>query len=277
MGIVATAIMLFGGVFWLNSRAKKAKANGEGYGNHEDLGLRTEEHADLPGFGVSILPILVVLIGNFVLTKFVFASMDGAYLEESYNMTLGAVLGNWSLITSLVLAILVAIAFNYKRFEKGVMATLKDGVQGSFLAVMNTASEVGYGNVIKSLAAFGLVATAMTDISSNPLVGEAISSSVLAGITGSASGGLSIALETFGDVFMQRAAAAGISPEVLHRVAAVACGGLDTLPHNGAVITLLGITGMSHKEAYVNIGMCTVVIPLFAVIAIIILGSLGVV
>ena len=276
LGIVATLIMLFGGMFWLNSRAKKAKANGEGYGVHEDIGIRSDEQLDLPGIGASILPILVVLIGNLIFTKFVFANMEAAYLEEQYNTTLGAVLGNWSLICALTLGVLLAIVLNYKRFEKGVMHTLKEGVQGSFLAVMNTASEVGYGNVIKSLAAFAMIATFMTDISSNPLIGEAISSSVLAGVTGSASGGLSIALETFGDVFMERAAQAGISPGVLHRVASVACGGLDTLPHNGAVITLLGITGMTHKEAYANIGMCTVVIPTIATIAIIILGSFGI-
>lgn len=277
LGIVATAIMMFGGIFWLNSRAKKAKAMGEGYGEHGDSHLHGEDKNNLPNFGTSILPILVVLIGNFILTKFVFANIDGTYLEEQYNTTLGAVLGNWSLITALLAGVLLAIVMNLNRFEKGVMATLKEGVQGSFLAVMNTASEVGYGNVIKSLGAFALVATFMTDISSNPLVGEAISSSVLAGITGSASGGLSIALETFGETFLARAAASGISPEVLHRVAAIACGGLDTLPHNGAVITLLGITGMTHKECYVNIGMCTVVIPTIAVVVVIILGTMGIV
>lgn len=277
LGIVATAIMMFGGVFWLNSRAKKARTMGEGYGDHGDSHLHGEDRDKLPGFGASILPILVVLIGNFVFTKFVFAHTDAAYLEEQYNTTLGAVLGNWSLITALICGVLLAIVLNLKRFEKGVMTTIKEGVQGSFLAVMNTASEVGYGNVIKSLGAFALVAAFMTDVSSNPLVGEAISSSVLAGITGSASGGLSIALETFGETFLQRAMDSGISPEVLHRVAAIACGGLDTLPHNGAVITLLGITGMTHKECYVNIGMCTVVIPTIAVVVIILLGTVGIV
>lgn len=114
-------------------------------------------------------------------------------------------------------------------------------------------------------------------ISSNPLVSEAISVSVLAGITGSASGGLSIALATLGDTFLETAKQIGLNPQVLHRVASIACGGLDTLPHNGAVITLLGITGMTHKQSYIDIGMCTVIIPTISVIAIIILGSMGVV
>jgi len=157
------------------------------------------------------------------------------------------------------------------------MSTLKEGVQGSFLAIMNTASEVGYGNVIKTLAAFGIVGGALMGISSNPLVTTAISSSVLAGITGSASGGVSIALEAFGQTFIDQAMARGIDIQVLHRVAAVACGGLDSLPHNGAVITLLGITGMTHKESYAHLGMVTVVIPTIAAIAIIALGSLGIV
>ena len=180
------------------------------------------------------------------------------------------------MVIALIIGIVLVVVFNFKRFENGVVESLKEGVNGSLLAVMNTASEVGYGNVIKSLAGFAIVASGMLSISSNPLIGEAIASSVLAGITGSASGGLSIALATFAEGFMETAGAAGISPEVLHRVAAVACGGLDTLPHNGAVITLLAVTGMTHKQCYANIGMCTVVIPTIATIVIIILGSMGI-
>jgi H+/gluconate symporter-like permease len=268
--------MLFGGMFWLTSRLSKARALGEGYGEHGDSHLHGTDTTNLPSFTVSILPILFVLVGNFILSKQVFPNIDAAYLETDYKTTLTAVLGSWSLIVSLIIGVLLAIGLNYKRFDD-ILRCLREGVQGSFLAIMNTASEVGYGNVIKGLAAFSIVAAGMTSISANPLVGEAISSSVLAGITGSASGGLSIALETFSETFMARAAEQGISPEVLHRVASVACGGLDTLPHNGAVITLLGITGMTHKQCYANIGMCTVVIPTIAVIAIIILGSFGVV
>ena len=110
----------------------------------------------------------------------------------------------------------------------------------------------------------------------NPLVGGAISTSVLAGVTGSASGCMSIALATFADTFSKQAEAMGISHEVLHRVVAVASGGMDTLPHNGAVITLLAVTGMTHKESYVDIGMNTVIIPLISCVVIIILGSIGI-
>lgn len=276
LGMVAAAIMLFGGVFWITSRLNKSKKAGEGYGDHPNENISKVAPENMPGFASSIIPILSVIIVNLIMSRYIFAkTYDGAYLETLYNTKLAAVAGNWSLIIALLVGIALAILLNIKRVS--VKKSLWDGVQGSFLAIMNTASEVGYGNVIKSLAGFSIVAAGMLGISSNPLIGEAISSSVLAGITGSASGGLSIALETFAPQFLQEAQAVGISPEVLHRVAAVACGGLDTLPHNGAVITLLGITGMTHKECYVNIGMCTVVIPLIACAVIIILGSMGIV
>lgn len=277
LGIIAALIMFFGGTLWIISRAVKAKKAGEGYGNHPNENLNTVDSNDLPSFGTAIIPILIVLIGNFVLSKIVFPGMDFSYLQDKYNIAPSAVLGNWSLILSLIVAIAFAISLNVKRFKKGIMSTLKEGVQGSFLAIMNTASEVGYGNVIKTLAAFGIVGGALMGISSNPLVTTAISSSVLAGITGSASGGVSIALEAFGQTFMDQAMARGIDIQVLHRVAAVACGGLDSLPHNGAVITLLGITGMTHKESYAHLGMVTVVIPTIAAIVIVTLGSFGIV
>lgn len=278
LGIVAAIIMFFLTCIWVSRRITNAKKTGEGYGkNHKNEHIDTTDLSTLPSFWLSIVPMLLVLIGNFILSKYVLPGMDNSYLEELYKTTPAAVLGTWSLIISLIIGILVAIVINYKRLNGHVMDSLKDGVQGSFLAIMNTASEVGYGNVIKTLAAFTIVGGAMMGISSNVLVNEAIVTSVLAGVTGSASGGVSIALEAFGDAFLAQAAAAGISPEVLHRVAAVASGGLDSLPHNGAIITLLGITGMTHKESYLDIGICTVVIPSIAAIVIVTLGSLGVV
>lgn len=276
LGIVATIIMFGFGMLWLESRLKKARAAGEGYGNHNDALTAPIEDSNLPSFGISMLPIVVVIVGNYIFSKFVFTNYNGAYLEQ-YDTALPTVMGNWSLILALILGVIVAIAFNYKRFPGGVLGCLKDGVQGSFLAIMNTASEVGYGNVIKTLAGFTILSTALVTLVSNPLIGGAIASSTLAGVTGSASGGLSIALETFGSTFLQRCIDMGINPAVLHRVVAVACGGLDTLPHNGAVITLLSVCGLTHKESYLNVGMCTVIIPTIAVAAMIFLSTFGIV
>ena len=137
------------------------------------------------------------------------------------------------------------------------MPTVKGGlahaVSGALLATMNTASEYGFGSVIASLAGFAAVKTAIGSAFSHPLVNEAVSVNVLAGITGSASGGLAIALAALGQQYLEAAQAAGISPEVLHRVASMASGGMDTLPHNGAVITLLAITGLTHRQSYRDI------------------------
>lgn len=275
IGLIASTVMFFGGLFWLQYRANKAMKRGEGYGNHKNENIVKFNENELPGFWISMLPIIVVLIMSFILSKYIFPSMNLNYLEK-YNTVASKVIGNWSLIISLVTSIIIAYIFNYKKMANPI-GTLTKGVNGSFLAVMNTASEVGYGNVIAGLGAFLVIKGALLGLSSNPLISEAISVSSLAGITGSASGGLSIALGALGDVYLKEASIMGISPQVLHRIAAIACGGLDTMPHNGAVITLLGVTGLTHKESYVDIGMCTAVIPTLAVIVCIIFGSMGVV
>ncbi|MEG2347860.1 MAG: hypothetical protein RSB50_09290 [Cetobacterium sp.] len=230
---------------------------------------------NLPSFTVAILPIISVLVISFICSKFVYPSVNLEYLKE-YNTTSGKVVGNWSLIIALIFSIVIALVLNYKRMNN-ILKTINNGVQGSFLAIMNTASEVGYGNVIASLAAFSIVKMAIIGISSNPLISEAVSVSSLAGITGSASGGLSIALEALGETYLKEANLMGISPEVLHRISAMACGGLDTLPHNGAVITLLAVTGLTHKESYIDIGVCTVIIPAIAVGVCIFLSQFGII
>ncbi len=114
-------------------------------------------------------------------------------------------------------------------------------------------------------------------IEGNPLISQAVSVNILAGATGSASGGMGIALEALGEQYMALAMSTGISPEAFHRVASLSSGGLDTLPHNGAVLTLLAVTAMTHKDSYKDIFMVGSVIPILAVIAAILLASVGLV
>lgn len=275
LGIVASLIMYFGGIFWVQGRAAKAMAKGEGYGHHPNEKITTFDLEKLPNIGIALFPIFTVLIVSFVLSKFVYPSMDLSYLE-AYKTSAGKVVGNWSLIISLTVSILTGLALNAKRLDN-MLKTLTDGVSGSFLAIMNTASEVGYGNVISGLAAFAIVKGAILGLSSNPVISEAISVTTLAAITGSASGGLSIALGALGETYAQTAASMGISLQVMHRVASIACGALDTMPHNGAVITLLAVTGLTHRESYGDIAMCTAIIPVIATIAVIILANFGIV
>nr|WP_303623936.1 hypothetical protein [Psychrobacter sp. PraFG1] len=153
--------------------------------------------------------------------------------------------------------------------------SINRGTYDSMLPIFNTASEVGYGAVIASLAGFIIIRDSILNLTpDNPLISEAVAMTTLAGITGSSSGGLSIALSTLGESYYKMALATGIDPELMHRVAVMAAGGLDTLPHSGAVITLLAICGLTHKQSYLNIAMVTMGIPLIATTVVIVLGTL---
>jgi H+/gluconate symporter-like permease len=209
-----------------------------------------------------------------VMTWWVIPAMDLAYLAEPRFGRVGVndVRGIWALIASLGLAILMAIVLHWPRWTD-LKGSINQGTMSSLLPIFNTASEIGYGAVIGSLAAFAVVQAAVMGISSNPLISEAITVNIMAGITGSATGGLSLALGMLGKTYAEAGAAAGINPELLHRVATIASGGLDSLPHNGAVITLLGICRLTHRQSYIDIFMVTVIGPLLALTVVLILGS----
>ena len=279
LGTICGIIMFAVGTWWLMHRAKLANARGEGYGDHPNEVVKNFDNANLPNVWVALVPIFIVLVLNFILSEYVFsANATGFdYLKaKPFETSLGAVRGIWALVISLVVALIVAVGMNWKRFDN-VKESVNSGVFGSMLPILNTASEVGYGNVVKTLGAFAIIQAALLGISDNPLITSAIATNVLAGITGSASGGMSIALGAMGDTFYQAALVQHINPEVLHRVVAIACGGLDSLPHNGAVITLLGITQLTHRQSYADIGMVSVVIPVATCVIAIVLGTMGIV
>ena len=280
LSTIAGIIILVLGMLWLNARVRKAMAAGEGYGIHKDDPVVDENTSyNLPSFFISIAPIFIVIILNYVFSKIVFPSMDLSYLSDAkYGAVANpaSVIGIWAIIAALVVAILFMIGAFWQRWVS-LMKTLNEGSYGSLLPILNTATEVGYGNVIASLAGFVIIRDLILNVSANPLISEAIAVNILAGITGSASGGMSIALGAMGDIFYQQAIAMKINPEVLHRVVAMACGGLDTLPHNGAVVTLLGITQLTHRQSYADIGMVSVIIPIAVTVVGIVLGTMGVV
>ncbi|MBM3606672.1 MAG: GntP family permease [Alphaproteobacteria bacterium] len=274
-GLLAGIIMLAGGTLWLNRRA--AAAQTEGYGDHQATSADASlpEDADLPSFAVAILPVIAVIVINATLTWLVFPNISAAYLAEpEYGATdLSAVAGIWAIIVSLVVSILLAVGLNLRRFGN-LRESVNAGTMGSLLPIFNTASEVGYGAVIASLPAFALIRDVVLGLfPNNPVASLAVAVNVLAGITGSASGGMSIALNTLGERFAEMGQAQGISMELMHRVTALASGGFDALPHNGAVITLLAITGLTHKKSYADIFVVAVAIPVLATILVILLGS----
>lgn len=266
-GTVGAAMMCICGLWWLTYRKNKLMAAGEGFGRLDSRAM-SEQDAGVGDINpyLAMLPLLTVLLLNIALTLY-FRTLDVAIMAATKELPLANTsvpVANWAVITSLVVGILLALILCRKQFKArcNMMTTLNAGAIGSLLAIMNTASEVGFGSVVSSLPGFTSVQKFITGVSAgNPLFSEAITINVLAGITGSASGGMSIALEAMGDKFLEMGKLAGITPELLHRVAAMASGGFDSLPHNGAIITLLVITGMTHKESYPDIGMITVVQP----------------
>ncbi|MDX7992423.1 GntP family permease [Xenorhabdus littoralis] len=278
LGVIGSVVMFVAGYGWLNYRVRKARVAAERYGNDDDTpekNSHSQEEIRLPALWQALLPIFLVIACNYVLGN-VIPLMNTEYLSEArYGQTkLNNVLGLWAIIGALVISCLSIIVLNWPRW-KNLTDTLNKGTVGALLPIFNTASEVGYGAVIASLAAFSVISNFLLNMSAgNVLISESIVISMLVGSTGSASGGLSIALNMMGDHFLQLADASGIAPELLHRVAAMASGGLDTLPHNGAVISLLAICGLTHKRAYLDIFMVTLLGGLLGLVVVIILGSL---
>ncbi len=276
IGTISGLVMFGLGAMWLQSRANKAQSKGEGYGvdtqESEKLtdGVTSQGHMPIL---LALLPLLLVIGVNALFTYLVFPSVDFSSLKDLYpKLDPAKQTGLWSLIIALVAACLSLVLFRLGKWNN-LKETVNKGVLGSMLPIFNTASEVGYGAVVASLAGFVVIRDMVLNVSSNPLISEAVAMNVLAGITGSSSGGMSIALQTLGGDYLAMANAAGISPELLHRIAALAAGCLDTLPHSGAVITLLAICGMTHKQSYGNVAMCTVVIPMVSVAVAITLGT----
>ncbi|MEM9477909.1 MAG: GntP family permease [Pseudomonadota bacterium] len=279
-GLLAAVIIAAFGLWWLKTRIGAATARGDGYGEDDDFSGPDDEagntKADLPNIWVALAPIVIVILANLATSRLVLPNFDTRFLaEELYgNASLDDVRGIWSLIVGLVVAILAAIAMNFRHLTS-INTSLKEGVSASFLPIFNTSSEVGYGTVIASIAAFVILRDAVVNIAPGyPLISEALAVNILAGVTGSASGGMSIALEALGDQYLQMAIENDVYPELLHRVAALSSGGFDVLPHNGAVITLLAITGLTHEKSYFDIFMVAVVGPLLGLGAVLLLSVL---
>ena len=263
VGLTGAALVLLGGLFWLDRRCAWAAIAGEGYGTGHLHEPEARTRDDLPSLGAAVLPLILVLAVNFTLSRTVW-SIDTWYPEAAIRGAFPATnprdaAPSWAVIVALSVGIMATLALHGRRMRVTVSASLSAATAGALQAIFNTASEVGFGTVIKSLPGFSVVRGWVLDVSRNVLVSEAVAVNVLAGITGSASGGLSIALEVMGGYYLEAARAQGISPELLHRIAAMASGGMDTLPHNGAVITLLAITGLTHRQSYPDIFAITLI------------------
>lgn len=258
-GFLGGMLILTLGYTYLNWRVKQARRRGEGYGIHEEKATISVDNEVSISFPLAVFPLVTVLGINLYLSQFF--AWPPEMLANFPSVSLKMVQGVWSLIVAMTTGLIIAVIIGWKNLNTAhnLAKSLNAGAIGSLLAIMNTASEVGYGNVIKTLTGFNYIRDALLSIKigGTPLVSEAIAVNVLAGVTGSASGGMSIALGVMGKTYLEWANAVGLSPQMLHRVASMASGGMDTLPHNGAVITLLAVCGMTHRDSYGDIFVIT--------------------
>ena len=298
LGIIASAIMLAFGLWWLARAERAARRAGEGFGvaiaaagtaagdppfrerattasAFDPAEIRHgRPSAESPGALIAALPLIVVVAVNLVASLVVLPRLDLSFLsgERWGGAGVASVSGVWSVLLALALAILTLVIVNFRRLS-ALRETVDAGATASVLPVLSVASLVGFGSVVAAMPAFSVVRDWVLGIGGGPLVSLAVATNILAALTGSASGGLTIALEALGGPFMQMAADLHIDPALMHRVAVIGAGTLDSLPHNGAVVTLLAVCGSTHKESYFDIVMVGVVGAVLGLVAVIVLGT----
>jgi len=298
LGIIAAAIMLSFGLWWLGRVESAARRAGEGYGTssrpetpiddetlRECASLASEfdpaeipqgSHAEnLPSALVALVPLIVVIVVNLTMSIIVLPHIDTNFLAEArWGATSFAEVGGvWAVVIALFAAIVTLMMLNLRRLSS-LRSSMDAGANASVLPAFSVASLVGFGAVVAALPAFGLVRDFVLSIEGGPLVSLAVATNTLAAMTGSASGGMTIALDALGETYLRLATEHGIEAALLHRVAVMSAGTLDSLPHNGAVVTLLAVCGMTHRESYFDIFMVAIVGALIALAAVIVLGSI---
>lgn len=299
LGVIASIIMLGFGLWWLHLAETRARQAGEGFNGtavdtdavaddqwireqaslareFDTAEIRRGRHGDsAPPIWLAVLPLAVVICVNLLMSLVVLPRLDFAFLaDERWGATtLSSVAGVWAVAVALLTAIVVLIATSHRHLPS-LRESVDAGANAAVLPVVTVASLVGFGAVIASLPAFAVVREWVLTIQGGPLVSLAIATNLLAALTGSASGGMTIALDALGETYMRLAATHGIDPALMHRVAAIGSGTLDSLPHNGGVVTLLAVCGSTHRESYLDLVMVAIVGAILALVAVIILGTL---
>ena len=253
MSIVAILLIGIPGYFYLEWRAHKAKSQGLHFVEDPKHLESASEVVEQPSWHwlCGLVPLIVVVLMLNVLP----------------NLLAKAGVAEWSSSQAIVVALIggiVTVCLMNAHQLNSILPAINEGANGSLGAIMNTACAVGFGSVVKVVPGFTLLKNAMLNMPGSILFSEAVAVNVLAGATGSASGGMSIALEALAPQYLEKAMSIGLNPEYLHRIASLASGGLDTLPHNGAVLTLLAVSNCKHKESYMDICVTSCIIPVIA-------------
>lgn len=259
--IISAIVMFVPAYIYLSRRIKQTRAKGEHFVEDPKFVEEDFDYTKLPSWHwlSGIIPIIVVV---FMLNIFPKLIANRVELDSSQ-----------AIVIALLCGILICVLMNLSRFSV-VFPAINEGANGSLTAIMNTACAVGFGSVVKVMPGFASLTDIILGMQGSILFSLALAVNLLAGSTGSASGGLSIALEALAPKYIEIANASGIPLGALHRISSISCGGLDTLPHNGAVLTLLAVSNCTHKESYKDIAITTCVIPVIASLAMGLIGGL---
>lgn len=267
-GIFASLLMFSLGMLYLERQRKKALGNNEGFHpTDRDLTLiSADQNEILPHWGRAITP-LIIVIGTIVtprlLTFLGYTPVDGSLVIFALSQPL-----LWPSIALLVGIIFTVIMF--PKLHKNTLVTVGKGADDAIIPLIATAVVIGFGSVVTKTDGFISLSQWLLSLDLNPLISIFISVSMMSAIVGSSTGGLQIFLSTMSDSYIAK----GVEPEILHRIATMASGGFDSLPHCGAVVAVLAIAGLTHKEGYKDIGIVTVVIPVIATLSTITIYSI---
>lgn len=248
MGTTAFILQAAAALIYLNWEARRLRSKGFHFEDERNEAAKFNENEDLPNVVLSVLPIVTVVV---LLNAFDFPAV-------------GALTGG---------VLLTGVLF-FNRLRANLVPSINTACGNSMPAILNTACAVGFGSVIQTLSGFESIVSMIESLAGgNPFIFAFIAINILAGVTGSASGGMTIALNAVGD----RLLATGASPAALARVCAVSSGGLDSLPHNGAVITIINYCGQNHKKSYFPIFVVSVIVPIFGGLWCVLLANMGIV
>jgi len=261
VGLVASVAMFAMGMWYLERERLAARRRGETFrpGPADAVPASGPSTADLPSTTAALLPLALVLLA-IIVPQWVIAVAYGnareglpPLLEFSRSQPV-----LWISLAMLAGTILAAVLL--RRFLPDPWTAVSKGAEGAILPLINTGAVIGFGAVVKSTDAFGRFAALLIDSDMPPLLSAAVAINVMAGIVGSATGGLGIFMQSLAPRYLET----GVSPDLLHRIVTIGSGGLDSLPHSGAVVSLLTVMGLTHREAYRDVAAVSVVVPLVA-------------
>lgn len=295
LGIIASIVTFVFGMWWLARAEAAARKAGETYVDDSEapvIAEKTREQATLSGdfdpaelthgqrtdryppFVFALLPLIVVIVVNFMMALVVLPRLDFSFLAaEPWNLEVGGLIGVWAVLIALAAAILTLIVVNYQRLS-ALRQSLDAGANSSVLPIMTVASLVGFGAVVAALPAFAIVRDAVLEVPGGPLISLVVAMNALAALTGTASGGMAIALNALGADYMRLALEHGIDPALMHRLTVISAGTLDALPHNGTVLLLLQISKQTHASSYFDMVMTVIVGVIISLAVVLVLGSM---